>query len=184
MKNLSAKPEFSEPNKIKIILLVFQSSIILYKIRILTTNEENLGKLRFFNFVQWCPRHWTYNYFDLLKGFSRQCEKALSAPVSRTHPSHLGRVWLESSECGWELWVCWKVFECGGYECECVKLSVQWTESAISGSARSFFREYLTDPWLFLGICDWNACVPYIMLLGVLGMEDIGSLFIPSVPLS
>ena len=123
MKNLSAKPEFSEPNKIKIILLVFQSSIILYKIRILTTNEEKLGKLRFFNFVQWCPsyRHWTYNYFDLLKCFSRQCEKALSAPVSRTHPSHLRRVWLESSE--W--WVCWKVFECGGYECECVMLSVQ-----------------------------------------------------------
>ena len=22
-------------------------------------------------------------------------------------------------------WVCWKIFECGGYECECVKLSVQ-----------------------------------------------------------
>ena len=51
MKNLSAKPEFSEPNKIKIILLVFQSSIILYEIRILTANEEKLDKLKIFNFV-------------------------------------------------------------------------------------------------------------------------------------
>ena len=130
MKNLSAKPEFSEPNKIKIILLVFHS-IILYKIRILTTNEEKLGKLRFFNFVQWCPRHWTYNYFDLLKCFSRQCEKALSAPVSRTHPSHLTSVagieWvvsvLKSFWVRWVwVWVCY--VECAVWEWTVLYLGV------------------------------------------------------------